>query len=143
MLFRSNLRAPALLPHDYCPDVHERLTLYKRLANCDDEDSLRALQEELIDRFGELPAQALCLLETHRLRLLSRPLGITRLDAGEKSIQLQFMANPPIEPIKIIKLIQSDRSFKLAGQDKLAWQKATTTLKERVAAVKELFKKLA
>ncbi len=138
-----NLRAPALLPNDYCPDVHERLTLYKRLANCDDEDSLRALQEELIDRFGELPAQALCLLETHRLRLLSRPLGITRLDAGEKSIQLQFMANPPIEPIRIIKLIQSDRSFKLAGQDKLAWQKATTTLKERVAAVKELFKKLA
>jgi transcription-repair coupling factor (superfamily II helicase) len=52
-----NLRVPALLTSDYCPDVHERLTLYKRLANCDGEDDLRAMQEELIDRYGEMPAQ--------------------------------------------------------------------------------------
>jgi len=138
-----NLRVPALLPNDYCPDVHERLTLYKRLANCDAEDDLRSLQEELIDRFGELPNQALSLLETHRLRLLSQPLGVAKLDAGPNAIQLQFVPNPPIEPIRIIKLIQSDRSFKLAGQDKLGWQKATANLKERVAAVKELLRKLA
>jgi transcription-repair coupling factor (superfamily II helicase) len=62
-------RAPALLPTDYCPDVQERLTLYKRLANCDSEDDLRALQEELIDRFGEMPAaDPGALIETHRLR---------------------------------------------------------------------------
>ncbi len=138
-----NLHVPALLPDDYCPDVHERLTLYKRFANCDDEDELRTMQEELIDRFGELPTQALALLETHRLRLLSRPLGITKLDAGDKSIQLQFVPDPPIDPIRIIKLIQSDRSFKLAGQDKLSWAKPSNGLKERIGAVKELFKRLA
>jgi len=138
-----NLRVPALLPNDYCPDVHERLTLYKRFANCDSEDELRDLQEELIDRFGELPNQALSLLETHRLRLLCRAVGVSKLDAGEKTMTLQFVPNPPIEPIKIIQLIQSDRNFKLAGQDKLTWQKATATLKERVAALKDLFKKLA
>ena len=65
-----NLHTPALLPTDYCPDVQERLTLYKRLANCDTEDDLRALQEELIDRFGELPPQTVALIETHRLRML-------------------------------------------------------------------------
>ncbi|MDO8789631.1 MAG: transcription-repair coupling factor, partial [Sulfuritalea sp.] len=64
-----NLRVPALLTNDYCPDVHERLTLYKRLANCDSDDDLRAMQEELIDRYGEMPAQTLALMETHRLRL--------------------------------------------------------------------------
>jgi len=141
-----NLRVPALLPNDYCPDVHERLTLYKRFANCDSEDELRDLQEELIDRFGELPNQALCLLETHRLRLLCRTVGVSKLDAGDKSMTLQFLPMvgdaPPIDPMKIIQLIQSDRSFKLAGQDKLTWLKATPTLKERVAALKELFKKL-
>jgi transcription-repair coupling factor (superfamily II helicase) len=51
-----NLHAPALLPNDYCSDVQERLTLYKRLANCEGEDDLRDIQEELIDRFGEMPA---------------------------------------------------------------------------------------
>jgi transcription-repair coupling factor (superfamily II helicase) len=137
-----NLRVPALLTNDYCPDVHERLTLYKRLANCDSEDDLRAMQEELIDRYGEMPAQTLALMETHRLRLAGRVLGLAKLDAGPAAIQLQFVPNPPIDPAKIIRLLQSDRSFKLAGQDKLLWQKPSANLKERVGAVKELFNKL-
>ena len=137
-----NLRVPALLTNNYCPDVHERLTLYKRLANCDSEDDLRAMQEELIDRYGEMPAQTLALLETHRLRLAGRALGLAKLDAGPAAIQLQFVPNPPIDPAKIIRLLQSDRSLKLAGQDKLLWQKPCATLNERVAAVKELFKRL-
>jgi transcription-repair coupling factor (superfamily II helicase) len=137
-----NLRFPALLPDAYCPDVHERLTLYKRLANCEAEEELRLMQEELIDRYGEMPAQTQALIETHRLRLAGKPLGVAKLDAGASSIALQFVPKPPIDPLVIIKLIQSDRSFKLAGQDKLTWQKATGTLKERVGAVKDLFKKL-
>nr|WP_220637264.1 transcription-repair coupling factor [Georgfuchsia toluolica] len=137
-----NLRAPALLPNDYCPDVHERLTLYKRLANCGNEDELRELQEELIDRFGDLPPQASVLIETHKLRIATRPLGVAKLDAGPQAIQLQFVPNPPIDAGKIIRLIQSDRAFKLAGQDKLIWKKETPALKERVAAIRELLKKL-
>ncbi len=137
-----NLRVPALLTNDYCPDVHERLTLYKRLANCDNEDDLRAMQEELIDRYGEMPVQTLALMETHRLRLAGRPLGLAKLDAGPAAIQVQFVPNPPIDPTDIILLIQSDRSFKLAGPDKLTWHKATPALPERVAAVKELFRRL-
>jgi transcription-repair coupling factor (superfamily II helicase) len=137
-----NLRFPALLPDAYCPDVHERLTLYKRLANCEDEDGLRAMQEELIDRYGELPAQAQALIETHRVRLLGKSLGVAKLDAGDKAIQLQFVSQPPIDPANIIKLIQSDRAFKLAGPDKLSWQKPTAALKDRIAAVKDLFKRL-
>ncbi|MDO8789659.1 MAG: transcription-repair coupling factor, partial [Sulfuritalea sp.] len=137
-----NLRVPALLTNDYCPDVHERLTLYKRLANCDSDDDLRDMQEELIDRYGEMPAQTLALMETHRLRLAGRALGLAKLDAGPQAIQVQFIKNPPLDPADIIFLIQSDRSFKLAGPDKLTWQKPTAALKERVAAVKELFRRL-
>jgi transcription-repair coupling factor (superfamily II helicase) len=137
-----NLRFPALLPDAYCPDVHERLTLYKRLANCENVEALQAMQEELIDRYGELPPQTQALIETHRLRLLGKPLGLAKLDAGPNAIQLQFVKNPPIDPLKIIQLIQSDRTYKLAGPDKLGWTKATATLKERTAAIKELFKRL-
>jgi transcription-repair coupling factor (superfamily II helicase) len=137
-----NLRVPALLPDDYCPDVHERLTLYKRLANCDTEDDLRAMQEELIDRFGELPAQAQALVETHRLRIAGKAVGIAKLDAGPSAIQLQLIPNPPVDPADIILLIQSDRAYKLAGPDKLVWNKPTANLKDRVTAVKDLFRKL-
>jgi transcription-repair coupling factor (superfamily II helicase) len=137
-----NLRVPALLPDDYSPDVHERLTLYKRLANCDTEDDLREMQEELIDRFGELPSQAQALVETHRLRIAGKAVGIAKLDAGPSAIQLQLIPNPPVDPADIILLIQSDRAFKLAGPDKLVWNKPTANLKDRVTAVKDLFRKL-
>ncbi len=137
-----NLHTPALLPDDYAPDVHERLTLYKRFANCDSLDDVSAMQEELVDRFGELPPQAQSLIESHRLRLLCKPLGIVKLDATASGVTVQFEKTPPIEPIVIINLIQKNRNYKLAGQDKLSLTRSCPTLAERVAAVKELIKQL-
>jgi transcription-repair coupling factor (superfamily II helicase) len=138
-----NLHTPALLPNDYAPDVHERLTLYKRLANCNASEEIDDLQEELIDRFGELPVQGQSLLATHRVRLLAKPLGIVKLDAGNAQIVVQFEANPPIEPIRIINLIQKNRSYKLAGQDKLVFVRPAETLNDKVGAIREMFKQLA
>ena len=138
-----NLHTPALLPNDYAPDVHERLTLYKRLANCNKAEEIDDLQEELIDRFGELPAQGQSLLATHRVRLLAKPLGIVKLDAGNAQIVVQFEPNPPIEPIRIINLIQKNRSYKLAGQDKLVFLRPSATLTEKMTAIREMFKQFS
>ena len=137
-----NLHTPALLPSDYCHDVHERLVLYKRLANCDNDDQLQLLQEELIDRFGPLPDATRALIDCHRLRILGKPLGIARIDASENTIQLHFVPNPPIEPIKIIKLIQSKKNYKLAGQDRLRIDIKTPDLKTRVAEIRRVFTEL-
>ncbi|MBS1229939.1 MAG: transcription-repair coupling factor, partial [Proteobacteria bacterium] len=137
-----NLHVPALLPNDYAPDVHERLSLYKRLANCTAVDEISDMQEELIDRFGELPPQAQSLLDSHRLRLSCRPLGIVKLDATAEQIVVCFEPNPPIEPIRIINLIQKDRNYRLAGQDKLSLKRHCPTLADRVAAVKDLLRQL-
>ena len=137
-----NLHVPALLPNDYAPDVHERLTIYKRLANCNAVDEISDMQEELIDRFGELPPQAQSLLDSHRLRLLCKPLGIIKLDATAEQIVVCFEPNPPIEPIRIINLIQKDRNYRLAGQDKLSLKRHCPTLADRVAAVKDLLRQL-
>ncbi|MBM3342834.1 MAG: transcription-repair coupling factor [Betaproteobacteria bacterium] len=137
-----NLHVPALLPDTYCSDVHERLVLYKRLANCDNDDELQRLQEELIDRFGELPPPTRALIDSHRLRLAGKPLGIANIDASEGAIQLQFVPKPPIDPTKIIKLIQTKRNFKLAGQDKLRIEANTTDVTARVNLIKEVFRTL-
>ncbi len=116
-----NLHMPALLPVDYCPDVHERLVLYKRLASVRDAEELTRLQEELIDRFGALPDPARALLDTHRLRLAAKTLGIMKVDANADSILLQFVPQPPIDPGRIIQLIQTRRDIKLAGENRLRW----------------------
>ena len=137
-----NLHTPALLPDDYAPDVHERLTLYKRLANCTCLDEISLMREELVDRFGELPLQAQSLLESHSLRLLCQPFGIIKLDTTATQITVQFEQNPPIDPIRIINLIQKNQNYKLAGQDKLSLARHCPSLADRVGAVKELLKQL-
>lgn len=136
------LHAPALLPDAYCSDVHERLVLYKRLANCGSDDQLQLLQEELIDRFGDLPDPTRILIDSHRLRIHGKPLGIARIDASENSIQLQFVPNPPIDPMKIIKLIQTKRNYKLAGPDRLRIDVKIPELKARVAEIRKVFAEL-
>ena len=132
------LHAPALLPSDYCSDVQERLTLYKRLANCETEDELQGIQEELIDRFGELPPQTRTLLETHRLRMLVRPWGVAKMDASEAQISIQFGPAAPIDPVKVIMLIQKDKNVRMSGPDKLIRKIAAPDMKMRVNAVREL-----
>ncbi len=137
-----NLHAPAILPADYCGDVQERLSLYKRLANCEHADAIDGIQEELIDRFGKLPPQALALVETHRLRLAAKPLGISKIDAGETVIGLQFIPNPPIDAMRIIEMVQKHKHIKLAGQDKLRIETRTPDLAVRVSTVKETLRAL-
>ena len=137
-----NLHAPALLPEDYCNDTHERLVLYKRLANCDTLEQLDAMHEELIDRFGAPPGHARTLLDSHRLRVISKPLGIARIDASETAVQLQFVPNPPIDAARVMQLIQRNTHYRLAGQDRLRITADLHQVSERVARVRQVFGEL-
>jgi transcription-repair coupling factor (superfamily II helicase) len=138
-----NLHAPALLPNDFCGDVHERLSLYKRLANCTTQDAINDLQEELIDRFGKLPDPAKALIETHRLRVAAKPIGIIKIDAHGEAAVLQFQPNPPIDAMRIIELIQKNRHIKLNGQDKLRITANMPDLAARVSQIKATIRLLA
>jgi transcription-repair coupling factor (superfamily II helicase) len=138
-----NLHAPALLPESYCPDVHERLVLYKRLANCVTEEELAAMEEELVDRFGLPPEPARTLLEVHRLRIRTQPLGITRLEAGPKGASVQFVPNPPIDPARLIRLVQTRREYKLAGQDRLRIDQGGATLDQRLGVLRSFLQEIA
>ncbi len=134
-----NLHLPALLPADYCPDVHERLVLYKRLASCGSTDDLAAMQEELVDRYGELPEAARALLTVHRLRLAARALGIVKLDVSSEGLSAQFTPNPPVDPARIIALIRGKAGYKLAGPDRLKLTTSLPDLARRQGAVNAFF----
>jgi transcription-repair coupling factor (superfamily II helicase) len=138
-----NLHTPALLPEDYCGDIHQRLVLYKRLANCATQEELDDMHQELIDRFGLLPQPAQTLLDSHRLRILAKPLGISKVDASSEAIVIQFVPNPPLDPMKIITLIQSKRHIKMAGQDKLRIELKYGDFNQRVLAIKHFFNELS
>lgn len=137
-----NLHVPAILPADYCGDIQERLTLYKRLASCESDQAVDAVHEELIDRFGKLPPQAQALVETHRLRLMAKPLGVSKIDANEGLLTLQFEPNPPVDAMRIIEMVQKNRNVKLAGQDRLRVEIPTLELGARITLVKDMLRQL-
>ncbi|MDG5976508.1 transcription-repair coupling factor [Hydrogenophaga taeniospiralis CCUG 15921] len=137
-----NLHAPALLPNDYCGDVHLRLSFYKKLATAKTTDQVDGLLEEIVDRFGKLPAQAQTLIDVHRLRCISAPYGVVKVDAAPGVTNITFKANPPVEPMRIIELIQKNRHIKLAGNEKLRIERALPEVKDRVQLVRDVLRAL-
>ncbi len=138
------LHLPALIPEDYLPDVHTRLTLYKRIASAADEEALRELQVEMIDRFGLLPAQAKNLFAIAALKLRAAALGIRKLDLGAAGGRIRFRERPDVDPATIIRLIQTrPRVYKLDGQDKLRVALALPEPADRLRAAGELLETLS
>ncbi|EMT0984737.1 transcription-repair coupling factor [Neisseria gonorrhoeae] len=136
------LHSPALLPEDYCPDIHERLVLYKRLAVCETAQQINAIHEELVDRFG-LPEQPVkTLIESHHLRLAAKELGIDAIDATSEAVTVTFGKHHCIDPTGIILLIQTDKKYRLAGADKLRFAAEMENIEVRINTVKTVLKTL-
>ncbi|PPT26283.1 transcription-repair coupling factor [Xanthomonas arboricola] len=114
------LHVAALIPEDYLPDVHTRLTLYKRISSARDADALRELQVEMIDRFGLLPDPVKHLFAIAELKLQANALGVRKLDLGENGGRLVFEAKPAIDPVAVIQMIQKQpKIYTMDGPDKL------------------------
>ncbi|MDQ7957268.1 MAG: transcription-repair coupling factor [Pseudomonadota bacterium] len=137
-----NLHAPALLPDDYCGDVHLRLSFYKKLATAKTSDQIDTLLEELVDRFGKLPPQAQTLIDVHRLRVLARPYGVAKVDAAPGIINISFRPNPPVDPMAIIQLIQKNKHIKLAGNEKLRIERELKEPRDRAQMVRDVLRSL-
>lgn len=138
------LHTSTLIPEDYCPDVHTRLMMYKRLAHAQTEAELNHLQEELIDRFGLLPDAAKALFESHVIRILCQPLHLSKVDIGDTCAILTFSKQTTVNPAKVIMLIQQNKHIHLQGTDKLKIDfKEGLSLGQKVQiAIRDLLNKL-
>ena len=138
-----NLRVPGLIPEDYLPDVHARLILYKRIANAADEDGLKDLQVEMIDRFGLLPEPTKNLVRLTSLKLKAEQLGIKKVDAGPQGGRIEFAADTPVDPLTLIKLIQGQpKRYKFEGATLFKFMVPMERPEERFTTLEALFERL-
>jgi transcription-repair coupling factor len=137
------LHHTALLPESYCPNVHERLLLYKKLAQAVDKTALDSVLEELIDRFGLLPPASKLLLDSHYLRLKANFLGISLIDAAEECIKLVFAKHTLVKPEQLIALIQKQpKNFQLKNGNQLLFKINESDPFERILLVNNLLNAL-
>jgi transcription-repair coupling factor (superfamily II helicase) len=133
------LHLPALIPEDYLPDVHTRLTLYKRISGARDVAALRELQVEMIDRFGLLPDPARHLFAVAGLKQQATALGVRKLDVGPEGGRLQFVEKPSVDPMAVIRLIQGQpKRYAMDGPDRLRLKHDLPTPGERLDAARGL-----
>ena len=137
-----NLHAPSLLRSDYVPDVHNRLTFYKRLAQVKNKEDLYQIQEEIADRYGKLTQEAKNLILTHRIRLEAKPLGIVKIDAGEESIIYTFKDKPSFDPGKFFRMLQANRNMRMLGPNRLRLDTYSDTAEKRGDNILRILKEL-
>ena len=138
------LHLAALIPDHYLPDVHTRLMLYKRIATCADDDALRDMQVEMIDRFGLLPEPVKNLFAVTALKLRATALGIRKLEFGEHGGRVLFQPQPAFEPMNLIRLVQAQsKVYAFDGQDRLRIKADLPEPGQRLAAARVLLGRLA
>ncbi|MGQ7247506.1 transcription-repair coupling factor [Halomonas sp. V046] len=134
-----SLNLPALIPDDYLHDVQQRLVMYKRIANAENEADLKELRVEMIDRFGLLPASVKTLLRQTKLRQRAERLGITRLEAGAERGRLIFGGQTDVDPLMLVELIQkAPQTYRLEGADTLRFSASMDNEEARFQAVEHL-----
>jgi transcription-repair coupling factor (superfamily II helicase) len=138
-----DLQIPALIPEKYLGDVHLRLQCYKRIASAKTSAELDDIQVEMIDRFGLLPDSAKNLFYLSELKQKVEPFGIVKIEANAKGGKIEFSDKPQVDPMRIIKLIQTQpKKFKMEGPTRLRFTLDPHEVKDRVNLVKRVLQDL-
>ena len=134
-----DLRISTVIPDNYIGDVHIRLIFYKRIAHAKSEQALHDLQIELIDRFGLLPPSVKHLILITKLKYLAIKIGIKKIQASDQKGKLEFNTDPKINPVTLIKLIQTQsQRYQLQGPSRLCFTLTATQAEEKISEITAL-----
>lgn len=139
-----DLKLSAIIPEDYVGDIHNRLIMYKRIANAKSSEQLHDLQVELIDRFGLLPQPVKNLLLITDLKLKAEKMGVVKINANAEQGRIDFSEQPTIDPAALIHLIQiHSQRYKMDGPQRLRFNLDSTSGEDRIHEISQLLTKLA
>jgi transcription-repair coupling factor (superfamily II helicase) len=114
------LPIPAFIPDAYVPDVHQRLWFYKRLAQASSDEELEEIRAELIDRYGEAPAEVDALQALMQLKVRLRALRVRGLDSGPGRLVFSLGPDATLDPFKLARHVQaSGGALRLTPEMKL------------------------
>jgi transcription-repair coupling factor (superfamily II helicase) len=91
-----NLRVDLRIPEQYVPEVHQRMSLYKRVSQVRDVAEVATLAEELRDRYGPFPPEVEGLLGYAALRMRAEALGVVQVDLGTAALHLRLAPETPL-----------------------------------------------
>jgi len=100
-----DLNVDAYIPPSYIKNEMQKLDVYKRIASIEDEDEYLDMQDELLDRFGDIPKQAANLLKIALLKALANKAYITEISGNRREIRITMLKDAKVDAAKIPDLI--------------------------------------
>ena len=137
-----NLKVDIQIPEDYLPQINLRLNLYKRVSSVESLDEVRAIQDEIADRFGPLPASVSSLLDYGRIKFLAQKLMIKAIDRVDHRIIFKFLPSTDVQIGRMTKLLNRYRGT-LTPQGVMSLEVRSggggELLRETIAVLMELY----
>ncbi len=134
-----DLQTAALIPETYLPDIHLRLVLYKRIASAENKDALKALQIEMIDRFGLFPDAVKILFAVTALKQQATHLGVKKIEAHVEGGRVIFNKTPTINMDNMLMLIKEQgHVYRFQGAETLRFIRNFKTTDEKIDFIGEL-----
>ncbi|MFM8491559.1 MAG: TRCF domain-containing protein, partial [Candidatus Methylopumilus sp.] len=90
-----------------------------------------------------MPEQTQSLISFHDLRIFIQHLDIKKIDASDTSIQITFVSDSKMDPLKLIKLLSEDKRYRMNGPDKIKIGVTIIDILERVKFIKDFLKKIS
>jgi transcription-repair coupling factor (superfamily II helicase) len=139
-----NLGTSVLIPESYVEDLGVRMSLYRRLADLQDNAEVESFAAELIDRFGKIPDEVENLMDIVRIKQLCRIANVDKVEAGPKGAVIGFHKDsPPNLPGLMQWLTQARGTIKLRADQKIVAVRAWDSVDQRVRGVQMVMKQLA
>ncbi|MCC6276697.1 MAG: transcription-repair coupling factor, partial [Oligoflexia bacterium] len=132
-----NLKVQALIPDTYIEDIRIRLMYYRMLGEIKGETDLDRIEEELVDRFGEIPEPVTNLFGIMLIRQTCKELGVRDISQGPKNLSLAFTNSTSASPEKMVQLVsKKGAKYQLTPDqrlivkiDQISWQSVLEELK--------------
>ena len=138
-----NLRIPAFVPEDYVKEPNQRLIIYKKLTQAENEEEVDEVMAELVDRFGKLPLAATYLIDVMKLRIHFKRLLVRMAEFDGRRLCLTFHERTPVPPDTIIGLIRtSPKRYQFTPDFRLVAELADTSFEGVLAEARNLLKTL-
>ncbi len=133
----------AHIPPKYIPREQGRIAMYKRIAGITDLDSFRDVQDELIDRYGDIPRSVQTLLEISLLKSKAEELGLSAVAVRQEEAKLTFAPSASMEPVRFFEAVSKlpgaqvlEKPVKSGGSDRMT---TVLQIRQRKKSPEEMF----
>jgi transcription-repair coupling factor (superfamily II helicase) len=138
-----NLKVPAFIPEAYVKDAGQRLVIYKKLTQAENEEDVLDVQNEVLDRFGKYPLATSYLFEIMKLRVMLKKLIVRQIDFDGRAVIISFHPRTPAQPDTIIGMMRGEpKKYQFTPDFKLVCTLKDTSFEGIIEMSKAVLKRL-